>query len=246
LGVLAGHDPADPGSQAQDVPDYRDDLDGGVHGLRVAVCRNHFFDKVQPAVAQAVEGAIRWFSAAGAVVSEIRIPSLAYSLGAIFAIELSSSTAYHDASLRAGRTARYSPDVRRLVELGRFVTGPDYLKAEQYRHVLMQDFKRVFETNDVVIGPTLPVTAPRCGEMVISVGGEQESTLAATWRLTYPYNLAGLPAISLPCGFDEAGLPIGLQIAGKPFDETTVLRTAHAYEAGHDWKDCRPADPKES
>jgi aspartyl-tRNA(Asn)/glutamyl-tRNA(Gln) amidotransferase subunit A len=91
-----------------------------------------------------------------------------------------------------------------------------------------------------VIGPTEPVTAPRIGEASVQVGAEAESALAATWRLTYPYNLTGLPAVTLPCGFDAEGLPIGLQIAGRPFKEATILRAAHAYEAGHDWKDRRP------
>jgi aspartyl-tRNA(Asn)/glutamyl-tRNA(Gln) amidotransferase subunit A len=168
-------------------------------------------------------------------VREFEIPNLRYSLGAIFAIELASSTAYHDAALRAGRTRHYQPDVRALVEMGRFVTGADYLKAEQFRRVLMQDFRRIFQEVDVVVGPATPLTAWRVGEWTVEVGGAEESVLAASWRLTYPFNLTGLPAISIPCGFDRNGLPIGLQIAGRPFDEATVLRVAHAYERSRDW-----------
>ena len=104
----------------------------------------------------------------------------------------------------------------------------------------MADFARLFRTADVILGPTEPVTAPRIGETRVAVAGGDESALAATWRLTYPYNLAGLPAISLPCGFDRNGLPIGLQIAARPFDEIGVLRAASAYEAAHDWKDRHP------
>lgn len=240
LGVLGGYDPADPGSRNMPLPDYIMALAGGAHGLRVAVVRNHFFDSNQPKVDAAVEAAIEWFARAGAQVREVRIPNLEYGLGAIFAIELSSSTAYHDTSLRAGRTAEFAPDVRRLVRFGRLVSGPDYLKAEQFRHVLMQDYARVFEEADVVLGPTEPLTAPGMGDDMVQLGSHRESTLAATWRLTYPYNLTGLPAISLPCGFDAEGLPIGLQIAARPYEEPAVLRAAAAYEAAHDWKSRRP------
>lgn len=241
LGVLAGHDAADPGSRDMPLPDYGRALQDGVRGLRVAVVRNHFFERNQPAVDAAVEAAIRWFAREGASVREVRIPNLEYGLGAIFAIELASSTAYHDASLRAGRSAGFATDVRRLVHFGRFVTGADYLKAEQFRHVLMEDYARVFDTADVVLGPTEPVTAPPVGAKTVELGPHRESALAATWRLTYPYNLTGLPAITLPCGFDAEGLPIGLQIAARPFDEVTVLRAAAAYEAAHAWRERRPS-----
>ena len=142
--------------------------------------------------------------------------------------------------MRAGRTKDFQPDVRTLVEVGRLVTASDYLKAEQYRTVLMEEFSKIFATVDVIIGPTTPITAWKSGEWTVAVGGEQESVLAASWRFTYPYNLTGLPAISIPCGFDGDGLPIGLQIAGRPFDEVTVLRAAHAYEREHDWIDRLP------
>jgi aspartyl-tRNA(Asn)/glutamyl-tRNA(Gln) amidotransferase subunit A len=238
--VLAGYDAADPASQGQPVPDYAKALNKPVKGLKIGVCRNHFFENLQEDVESAVEKAIADLAAAGAQVIELNIPLLEYGLGAIFAIELSSSTAYHDASLLAGRVPQYQPDVRMLVEMGRLVTGPDYLKAEQYRSALMEEYRKVFETVDVVIGPTTPITAWKRGEWTVQVSGKPESVLAASWRFTYPYNLTGLPAISVPCGFDRDGLPIGLQIAGKPFDETTVLRVAHAYERSQDWKDRWP------
>ena len=238
--VLAGYDAADPACQAQPVPDYAKALNKSVKGLKIGVCRNHFFDRVQEDVERATEKALDDLAQAGATIHEFKLPLLEYGLGAIYAIELSSSTAYHDASLRAGRVAHYEPDVRLLVEMGRLVTGPDYLLAEQFRSLLMQAYCKVFETVDVVIGPTTPITAWKRGEWNVQVAGQAESVLAAYWRFTYPYNLTGLPAISVPCGFDRDGLPIGLQIAARPFDEATVLRVAHAYESGHDWKDRWP------
>jgi aspartyl-tRNA(Asn)/glutamyl-tRNA(Gln) amidotransferase subunit A len=240
LSVLAGHDPSDPGSQERPVPDYTAALGQPVRGLRLGVCRNHFFEFNQPDVATAVEGAIDYLASEGASVREFELPNLRHGLGAILAIELASSSAYHDASLRAGRVAAYSDDVRTLVEIGRFVTAPDYLKAEQLRRVLMEDFRRAFEEVDAVVVPATPLTAWRVGETAVDIAGRSEGVLSAAWRLTYPFNLTGLPAISLPCGFDRQGLPIGLQVAAKPFDEGTAIRVAHAYERGHDWVRRRP------
>lgn len=241
LQLLAGKDSADPTTAAAPAPDYRASLaKASAAGLRVAVVRNHFFGRNDPEVETAVEHSIAWFAGNGAEVRDVQLPNLAYGLGAIFAIELASSAAYHDVALREGRTAHYAADVRGLVEMGRLVTGADLLKAEQFRRVLIEDFLRVLDDADVILGPTEPVTAPRVGEPHVAVAGGDESALAATWRLTYPYNLTGLPAITLPCGFDAAGLPIGLQIAARPFAEAVVLRAAAAYEAAHDWKERRP------
>ena len=240
LQVLAGYDPADPACQDQPVPDYAKALGKPVKGLRLGVCRNHFFERNHPDVENAVESAIEDLAGKGASVHEFKIPMLEYGLGAIFAIELASSTAYHDVSLRAGRTPHFQPDVRTLVEVGRFVTAPDYLKAEQYRTVLMQAFRDVFTRVDVIVTPTSPIPAWKIGSKTMDVGGKEESVLAASWRFTYPFNLAGLPTISIPCGFTRENLPIGLQIAAKPFDEMTVLRVAHAYERMHDWSERLP------
>jgi aspartyl-tRNA(Asn)/glutamyl-tRNA(Gln) amidotransferase subunit A len=240
LNVLAGFDPADPSCQDRPVPDYMRAVGQPVRGLRIGVCRNHFFGRNQVDVENAVEQAIRDLAAQGMTLREFQIPNLVYGLGAIFAVELSSSTAYHDASLRAGKTQHFAPDVRTLVEVGRFVTGADYLKGEQFRRVLMEDFRKAFEEVDVIVAPTTALTAWKHDATTLEIAGEQESVLAASWRLTYPFNLTGLPAISIPCGFDRDGLPIGLQVAAKPFDESTMLRVAHAYERTHDWAAKRP------
>ena len=240
--VLAGYDSRDPGCRDAPVPDYAAALDQSVAGMRVGVCRNHFFGRNQEAVESAVETAIAYLGRAGASIVEFQLPNLDYGLAAIFAIELASSTAFHDRALQSGRTMHYSPDVRTLVEIGRFVTAVDYLKAEQLRHVLIADMAHAFENVDVIVGPTLPLTAWATDVESLEIAGSIESPLAASWRLSYPYNLTGLPAISLPCGFDPNGLPIGLQIAARPFDEMTVLRVAHAYERGQAWRDARPRD----
>ena len=235
LNVLAGSDPSDPSCQDLPVPDYTAGLGQPIDHVRIGVCDNHFFGHNQPDVENAVKAAIDDLAKAGCSIKNFQVPNLKYSLGAIFAIELASSTAYHDSSLQAGRVSQFEPDVRTLVEMGRLVSGPDYLKAEQLRRVLVEDFARVFDDVDVIITPATPLTAWLHDAETVEIAGGQESVLAASWRLTYPYNLVGLPAISIPCGFDRDGLPIGLQIAAKPFDEQTLLRVAHAYEQRHNW-----------
>ncbi|WP_316979429.1 amidase [Shumkonia mesophila] len=237
--VMAGPDERDPATLlAADAPD------GGtakpLAELTIGVCRRHFFDHVEPDVLEAVEAAIQFYQARGARVREFDLPLLDYGLGAIFAIELASSTAYHDVSLRAGKVASFTPDVRDLVEMGRWVAAPDYLKAEQYRTALIEGFRAAMEQVDLIVTPTEPLVAWPIGEWTARIGGEDESVLAASWRLTYPFNLTGMPAISLPCGFDRNDLPIGLQIAGRPFEEACVLGAAAAYESAHPWAGRRP------
>ncbi|MGF6610096.1 aspartyl-tRNA(Asn)/glutamyl-tRNA(Gln) amidotransferase subunit A [Paraburkholderia sp. WSM4175] len=239
LNVLAGHDTRDPGSADVPVPDYIASLDGGIAGMRIGVCRNHFFGANEAQVEAQVERAIATLAALGAQVIDFEVPNLKYGLGAIFAIELASSSAYHDRGLQRGATAAMADDVRTLVEIGRMVSASDYLKAEQLRACLIADFNAVFERVDVVVTPASPVTAWQRGQATVVTGGLEESPLAASWRLTYPFNLTGLPALSVPCGFDSGGLPIGLQIAGKPFDEATILRVAASYESVYHWNAMR-------
>jgi aspartyl-tRNA(Asn)/glutamyl-tRNA(Gln) amidotransferase subunit A len=226
MNVLAGYDPRDPACQDRPVPDHTSGLARGVRGLRVGVIDNHFMDRNADEVQTCVEARIDALARDGARITRCRMPLLAYGLGAVFAIELASSGAYHDRWIAEGRSAGYARDVRDLVEMGRLVTAVDYLKAEQVRALLCEEFRRLFQNVDVVITPTEPLTAWRSGRDTVTIGGREESVLAASWRLTYPFNLTGLPAISVPCGFDSAGLPIGLQIAGRPFDEPMVMRCA--------------------
>jgi len=237
--ALVGYDANDPGSVDRGKPDFASVLGASVEGMRIGICRNHFFDALATDVGEKVEKAISQLSKLGGKVVEFEIPNLKYGLAAIYAIELASSTAWHDPSLAAGMTADYQSDVRTLVEIGRFVTAPDYLKAEQLRRVLMEDFARAFSDIDVVVGPTLPLTAWRIGERSVRIGDADESVLAASWRLTYPWNLIGVPALSIPCGTDSRGLPIGLQFAAPPFKEIDLFRLAYAYEATQDWKGVR-------
>lgn len=240
LNVLAGYDPLDPASCNRRTDDYTQTMGQSVKGMRIGVCRNHFFPRTQEAVANAVNKAVQELAEEGTTVQDFELPNLEYSLGAIYAVELPSATAYHDMWMKAGKTPHYEPDVRMLVEVGRFVTGTDYLKGEQFRQLLIDDFRRVFEDVDVVIVPTTALTGWEHGAETLQIAGKTESVLAASWRLTYPFNLTGLPSVSVPCGFDPDGMPIGMQIVGRPFAESTILRVADAYERTHDWVSKRP------
>jgi len=231
--AMVGPDLKDPGTPDRPAPDWSGALTGGVSGLRVGVCRRHFFDGLTPDVESAAENALSTLAAEGAQIVEFDVPELDGSLGAIFAIELASSTAYHDRRLRDGHVAGFSPDVRALVEMGRFVSGADYLTAERYRRLLGERFARCFVNLDVVVSPTMPLTAWQVGEQRVRIGPREESVLAVSWRLTYPWNLLGLPAVTLPIANDGQGLPIGLQIAAPAFAEASILRTAKTLEDLH-------------
>ncbi|MEA3119762.1 MAG: aspartyl-tRNA(Asn)/glutamyl-tRNA(Gln) amidotransferase subunit [Paraburkholderia sp.] len=240
LQVLSGYDKRDPGAAAVPVPDFSLGLDAGIAGMRVGVCRNHFFGRNEAEVERLVEKAIDDLAALGAQVIDFEIPNLKYGLGAIYAIELASSSAWHDRALQDGATAAMADDVRTLVEIGRLVSASDYLKAEQLRTQLIHDFDAVLKDVDVIVTPGSSVAAWKRGQQSVMTGGVEESPLAASWRLTYPFNLTGMPALSLPCGFDSRGLPVGLQIAGRLFDEATILRVAYAYECVHRWNTVMP------
>jgi aspartyl-tRNA(Asn)/glutamyl-tRNA(Gln) amidotransferase subunit A len=228
--AIAGPDPLDPGSAQREPGNWAAALSTVANSIKIGVCRNHFFDRVDDEVASAVEECIDKLAAAGAKVKEFEVPELNYGLGAIFAIELASSTNYHDRRLREGKVSEFADDVRLLVEMGRLVSAPDYLQAERFRRRLGERFADVFDRVDVVITPTMPLTAWRVGEREVTIDGSMESVLAVSWRLTYPWNLLGLPALTLPFGMDKSGLPIGLQIAGPAFREDLVLGAAAVCE----------------
>ncbi len=229
--VMAGSDRDDPGSARRAADGWSGALGAGVQGMTVGVCRTHFFEGLDAEVEASIEAAIRGLAAAGARVVEFEVPELSAALGAIFAVELASSATYHLPRLRDGSVARFAPDVRLLVEMGRLVSAVDYLQAERYRRHLGQRFAAIFRDVDAVVSPTMPLTAWRVGQREVTIGGRSESVLAVSWRLTHPWNLLGAPAISVPFGVDRAKLPIGVQVAAAPWNEKAMLRVATGIEA---------------
>ena len=176
-------------------------------------------------------------------MKEVSIPHMAGALGAILVTEMASVTAWHDTYLRQpDRRARYTPEVRALMDAGKFIFATDFLKAQRLRRVLIDEVRAAFAGVDVLATPTLPLCGWEVSQSHVEIAGQPEHVLHACWRYTYPWNLTGLPALSVPCGFAD-GLPVGLQLVGKPFDEATILRVGEAYQQVTRWHEQHPADP---
>jgi aspartyl-tRNA(Asn)/glutamyl-tRNA(Gln) amidotransferase subunit A len=244
LGVIAGHDPGDVGSADVPVGDYLTDLKRGLHGMRIGLPREHFWDRMETRVETVVRQAVRDLEKAGAHVTHVSIPHMAGALGAILITEMASVTAWHDTYMKQpARRAKYTPEVRALMDAGKFIFATDFLKAQRLRRVLVDEVRAAFDGVDVLATPTLPLCAWDVAESHVQIAGQPEHVLHACWRYTYPWNLTGLPALSVPCGFAD-GLPVGLQLAGRPFDEATILRAGYAYQEATRWHEVRPPDPR--
>ncbi len=257
LQAIAGHDPADSTSVDAPVPDYPSELSRGASGLRVGVPGEYFVAGIQPEVEQAVRQGVREIEKAGAAVVEVSLPRTGYAVAAYYVIataEASSNLARYD-GMRYGpraqaedltstytksRSQGFGPEVKRRILLGAYVLSAGYydayyLKAQKARTLVRQDFESALRQCDAIVAPTTPTTAFHIEEMT-----EDPLRMYLSDVFTVPANLAGLPALSLPCGFDRAGLPIGMQIIGRPFDEATVLRLGHAFEQATEWHRRKP------
>jgi len=250
---IAGHDELDSTSFPERPPSYTEALTAGIRGTRIGLPREYFVDGMQPEVEQAVRSAVRELERLGATVEEVSLPTSEYAIGAYYLIataEASSNLARYDGTrygLRVDRgeglldtyqqtrTSGFGVEVKRRIMLGTYALSAGYydayyLKAQKVRTLIRRDFDRVFERCDLVVTPTAPTTAFRIGEK-----STDPLQMYLSDIFTISVNLAGLPGMSMPCGFDAAGLPIGLQIIGRPFDESAVLRAAFAYESATDW-----------
>ena len=239
MNAIAGHDPNDVASAQVSVPDYTSALNGDVQGLRIGIPREYLQAPLDPEVSQAFQKAIGQLEEMGATVSEVDFPMFQHAQAISGAILMAEASAYHR-DLLATHADKLYPPVRLRLEAGLFITSADYLKAQQARSLFNREARHLLEEVDLLAGPTEPVTAPQILASEVQAGEQKIGTTAALTQFTRPYNITGSPAISIPCGFSEAGLPIGLQLAGKPFDEVTVLRAAHAYEQATDWHRRRP------
>jgi aspartyl-tRNA(Asn)/glutamyl-tRNA(Gln) amidotransferase subunit A len=237
LNAIAGYDPADPTSVRTPVPDFTAELSKGLRGLRVGVARDYFFDELDPEVETAVEAAIAELRRLGADVRDVAIPGVEAGLGALFGIVLAEAQEIHALSLRT-RRADFGADVLDLLSS----PTPDVaslMSGLRERDALTAAMRVALESVDVLVTPTTPIVAARIGQESIRFGSVEQPVLNAMIRCTAPFNATGLPALSLPCGFTRAGLPVGLQIAGRPFDEVTVVRAGHAYEQATGWHERR-------
>lgn len=258
LQAIAGHDVRDSTSVRVDIPDYRSTLTGGVRGLRVGVAREYFTAGIEPGVRAAVEAAVETLRGLGATVREVSLPHTEYALSTYYLIapaEASSNLARYD-GVRYGfrakdaadlldmykktRSEGFGPEVKRRILIGTYALSSGYYdayykRAQQVRTLIRRDFEQAFAGVDVIVSPTTPTTAFGLGEKLAD-----PLTMYLNDLLTIPASLAGLPAISVPCGLAD-GLPVGLQLIGPMFGEATLLRAAHAYERAAGFAPMRPA-----
>ncbi len=239
MNVIAGHDPKDVASAQVAVPDYRVALSGDVRGLRIGVPKEYFEVPLDPEVGQAVRDALSVLETMGAVVTEVSFPMFHDSSPISTAVLMAEAAAYHR-DLLASDADKLYPPVRLRLEGGLFISAADYLRAQQARTLFDREARQLLEQVDLLAGPTEPVTAPKLLATQVQVGEDTVGTVPALTQYTRAYNLTGFPAISVPCGFSSSELPIALQLAGRPFDDATVLRAAHAYEQATDWHRRRP------
>ena len=257
LGAISGYDPRDSTSVNAPVPETCASLTGDIRGKRIGVPREYFVEGMQPEVEAAVREAVNRMAELGAKIVEVSLPHTNYALPVYYLVapaEASANLARYDGmryglslegadlwdTYRKTRGQGFGPEVKRRIMLGTYALSAGYydayyLKASQIRTLIRKDFDRALETCDVLVAPTTPTTAFKLGEMV---SDPMQMYLQDVFTLAL--SLAGLPGLSMPCGFDRSGLPIGLQIMGGAFDEATVLRVAHAYESATEWHRQRP------
>ncbi len=240
MNVLAGHDPQDPTTAMKPVPNYAKGLSPSLKGIRLGIPREYYFDRLDGEVGRAVQAAIAQLKKLGAQVRPVRIPCLEEAAATAFILLMSESAATLEKYLLT-RPQDLGKDVRARLNVGTTVRAIQYLKAQRFRKKVQGHFADAFEMVDCLVTPQLPLTAPKIGETQVSIGKAQEPVPAALTRFTPLYNLVGIPALSIPCGCSSQGLPIGLQIAGRPFAEGMVLKVGHAYEVTTPWKDRRPS-----
>lgn len=231
LQAIAGHDPADQASADHPVPDFLSEIELGIQGLLIGVPDNYFFDRLDPEVEAAVRSAIAAMERAGARLEPITLARIAEATEAARSILLAEAAALYEKELR-DRPQDFGSDVRALLEQGRQAPATDYAKALLERREFQRELNGVFQKVDLIVTPAAPVTAPLIGQAEVRIQDHSEDARLASTRLVRAFNMAGVPALCLPCGRDARGLPVGLQIIGRPFDEATVLRAAHAVNCG--------------
>jgi aspartyl-tRNA(Asn)/glutamyl-tRNA(Gln) amidotransferase subunit A len=239
LGAMAGYDPADPSTSVLPVPNYLAALTGDLKGLRVGLLRSFFLESAAPVVRAAVEAAAATLAGAGAVVDEVKLERVNLAGAGSLAVVGAEALAYHADLLRT-RAAEYDPDIARRLRVSAFISGLHYVRAQQVRALVRDEVDAALARRDVLLAPSTPIVAPAVDERQATLGDGPADIRTALLRFTRPFNFSGHPACSVPCGFTEGGLPIGMQLVGRPFDEATVLRAADAFQRLTDFHTRRP------
>ena len=240
LSTVAGYDPLDPTSSEIPVSDFAASLRAEGKPPRVGAPREYVWDVLSDPVRHSVKQAIEALAGLGASVVEVSIPLLADSVEISNPILQAESIASNGELLRE-HGGNLDPRVKQRLELGLAVSSTDYIRAQQARKTLIHQTRASLREVDLLAFPTCAIAAPRQGEEEVDVGGTKMTVLSALTRLTRFANLTGYPSVSVPCGFTDDGLPIGLQLVGRPFEEETVLRAAYQYERATEWHLRRPA-----
>jgi aspartyl-tRNA(Asn)/glutamyl-tRNA(Gln) amidotransferase subunit A len=224
------------------APDFRKLRKSIPRRIRLGWPKQYFFERVDAGVRQAIDAAAKCFASLGARIEEVSLPHLAESVDPSTNIALAEARRYHESQgYFPAREADYGEDVRKRLALGGEVRAVDYLNALALRRETAREFQAAFERVDAIIAPTVPIAAPRIGENELEIAGEMETVRSALVRLNRPANLTGDPAISVPCGFTRAGLPVGLQLIGPHWSEARLLAMALAYEDATEWHKQHPA-----
>ncbi len=258
LNAIAGHDPLDSTSAPYAPPNYAQALIPDVRGMRLGAPKEYFPEGMDPGVAAAVEAAIASLESMGAVVDrDASLPTTSYALAVYYIIapsEASANLARYDGvkfgysapdaqnvweGIERTRQNGFGPEVKRRILLGAYALSAGYydayyLQAQKVRTLIRQEFEQAFQQYDALLTPTSPTAAFKLGE---KTGDPMQMYLSDVF--TIPANIAGIPGISIPCGFVD-GLPVGLQVLGPPLSEETLLRVAYAFEQAHDWRSLRP------
>jgi aspartyl-tRNA(Asn)/glutamyl-tRNA(Gln) amidotransferase subunit A len=253
MNVMAGHDARDSTSVRRPKEDYSAQLSASLDGLRLGLPKEYFGEGIEPGVRKAIEQAVAWFESHGARTVEVELPHTRVAIAAYYVIapaEASSNLSRFDGVRYGHRAKEYSDlidmycrtraqgfgaEVKGRILVGTYVLSHGYydayyLQAQKIRRLVAQDFSRAFQNCDVIIGPTAPTTAFELGAKT-----EDPVQMYLGDVFTIPAALAGLPALSVPCGFDESGLPVGVQLMGRHFSEGQLLGVAHRYQQATDW-----------
>lgn len=234
MNAIAGYDQRDPASVETPETDYTSGIDDGVSGLKIGIPRAHFYEGADAEVLRAVEGAVGILTELGATTQEVEVPSISYLDASFIVIMMSEATALHLPLLRE-RADDYMPDARRRLEAGVLFSATEYVQAQRVRAKLTEEALEMMRQVDVLVTPTTPIPATTQEESSRSI----EATRSLN-RCTAFFNVTGLPAMSVPCGFTADGLPVAFQVAARPFQDATALRVAHTYQKHTDWHERRP------
>ena len=239
LDVLAGFDSRDDTSSRKPVEPYLPSEATSIQGVRIGLPEGFYFERIAPAVAEAVRRAAVVAERAGAVVVPVRLPDIANlnTIGRIILLCEASATMER----YLARREDFGTDVLALLDQGRLIPATDYINAQRIRRVLRQEFQSVWKQVDCLFTPTTPTSAPRIGQTTLKLGSDEEDVRIASTRLVRGINVLGLPALSFPCGFDEQGLPLGLQIIGRSFQEALILRVGATVEDALEFRQRTPS-----